>query len=684
MQLRNSMLAAGVLMTPMFLQAALAHNGSEVVASAADNTSVYASGFFEQYSPRTAFDLVSRVPGFVIDLGSDRRGFDDTGGNVLIDGARAQSKAGGLQEALERIPAKRVARVELITNPTMAAASGKTVIVNVVLRAAESAGTWQLSLARARDASVSPWLNASYAMPFGDWQMSMTGEIGAWRDPSVGSRVRRDRSGTVTLFEDERRDSLYENAALSLEAKRPSARGELTLNARLAGDTYDNLRRGFASAAPDAPAGRTRTGEFLEDTRDAEIGVTYRRPLQTDWRLEALTLARWRKSEELSRNLIEAPAGAFFSGERSFATRESGEWIARSVITAPQWEGWRPEFGGELVYNRMDASLDLVTLASGGIATPLSLPSANVVVDEWRTEAFFKVSRTILRDWTIDAGLAFESSNIAVRGGARASEEIAFVKPSVAVAWKPSDKFSIRGALRREAGQLDFSAFAASAELGADRTFGGNPALRPDTSTRLSFDLDYRVGSDVAVSLEIFQEWRQDVSEPIVLPSGDFGEGNAGDARMWGASLRASRSLPFGLRADARASWQDATFRDNISGVERPVSGLVPLTYGIELRQDFSERGLAWGARLSKEGVPEDYFVAELQSFDRGYERSIYLETALPWGMKATLTVSEPSQRQFVLQRTFFTPTRAGAPSGSEVRRWERGPDVTLAIEQRF
>jgi hypothetical protein len=258
------------------------------------------------------------------------------------------------------------------------------------------------------------------------------------------------------------------------------------------------------------------------------------------------------------------------------------------------------------------------------------------------------------------------------------------MKPSIAVAWKPTDKLSLRGTLRREAGQLDFNDFAASAELGADRTFGGNPELRPDTSTRMSLDIDYRPGSDLAINLELFHDWKQDVSEPIVLPSGDFGVGNAGDARVWGASLRASRSLPFSLRADMSASWQDAAFRDNITGVTRPTSGLTPFTFEVRLRQDFPEHGLAWGAHLLKEGVVDDFFVAELQSIDFGYERSIYLEKMLPWEVKATLSVSEPSPRQFALQRTFFAPTRAGLPVGSEVRRWERGPDISLAIERRF
>lgn len=677
---------AAVLPAPAIEDGAAAPGTTEIAEPSVADTVIYPGEFFDRYSPRTVLDIVARVPGFAIDFGNDRRGFDDTGGNVLVNAARVQSKSGGLREALERIPARSVERIELITNPTMAAASGKTVIANVVLRVAEPAGTWKISTQRARDASVSPWLDASYTAPVGDWQVSVTGEVGAWRDPNAGSRVRRDAGGAATLFEEERRGSVYEKAVLSVEAKRTSADRELVFNARYADDTYDLdvLRRGFASAAFDMPASQIRTVAFVEDGRDAELGVTYRRPLWDDWRLEALTLMRSAEVGELSSSLIEAPANVFSSGARSLARRESGEWISRAVVTAPERAGWRPEFGGELVYNRMDAALDLVTLTAAGIATPVSLPSADVIVDEWRVETFINASRTVLRDWTIDAGVSFELSNIAVRGGAQASQKLAFMKPSIAVAWKPTDKLSLRGTLRREAGQLDFNDFAASAELGADRTFGGNPELRPDTSTRMSLDIDYRPGSDLAINLELFHDWKQDVSEPIVLPSGDFGVGNAGDARVWGASLRASRSLPFSLRADMSASWQDAAFRDNITGVTRPTSGLTPFTFEVRLRQDFPEHGLAWGAHLLKEGVVDDFFVAELQSIDFGYERSIYLEKMLPWEVKATLSVSEPSPRQFALQRTFFAPTRAGLPVGSEVRRWERGPDISLAIERRF
>src|SRR5690348_6379601 len=59
-------------------------------------TKTYDATFFSQYAPRTAYDIVQRVPGFQLDLGAtqtnqgtvDVRGFAGTAGNVVINGAR--------------------------------------------------------------------------------------------------------------------------------------------------------------------------------------------------------------------------------------------------------------------------------------------------------------------------------------------------------------------------------------------------------------------------------------------------------------------------------------------------------------------------------------------------------------------------------------------------------------------
>ena len=111
-------------------------------AVSASRTTVYQSSFFAQYAPRTALDIVQRVPGFSLDLGAtqtqqgsvDVRGFAGTAGNVVINGARPSTKAETLDVTLSRIPAQQVIRVELGPGDLYGSDyAGKSQVLNVVL-----------------------------------------------------------------------------------------------------------------------------------------------------------------------------------------------------------------------------------------------------------------------------------------------------------------------------------------------------------------------------------------------------------------------------------------------------------------------------------------------------------------------------------------------------------------------
>ncbi|MEQ1782238.1 MAG: hypothetical protein ABMA14_12810 [Hyphomonadaceae bacterium] len=52
-------------------------------AKAAEGVQVFEAGYFKQFNPVTAADIVNRVPGFDIDDGEVLRGFGATAGNVL-------------------------------------------------------------------------------------------------------------------------------------------------------------------------------------------------------------------------------------------------------------------------------------------------------------------------------------------------------------------------------------------------------------------------------------------------------------------------------------------------------------------------------------------------------------------------------------------------------------------------
>ena len=86
---------------------------------------------------RSALDIARRVPGFALDLGNaDTRGFAGAAGNVVINGARPSSKAETLETTLARIPARRVARVEVGPGDLYGAEySTKSQVLNVILSA---------------------------------------------------------------------------------------------------------------------------------------------------------------------------------------------------------------------------------------------------------------------------------------------------------------------------------------------------------------------------------------------------------------------------------------------------------------------------------------------------------------------------------------------------------------------
>ena len=107
------------------------------VSAPAGGVTVYDASYFAGAQLSTALDLLQRVPGFTVDTGDGVRGFGGAAGNVLIDGQRATSKADSLNDALQRIPAASVARVEIIRGGAPGIdMQGRTVLANLVLKSA--------------------------------------------------------------------------------------------------------------------------------------------------------------------------------------------------------------------------------------------------------------------------------------------------------------------------------------------------------------------------------------------------------------------------------------------------------------------------------------------------------------------------------------------------------------------
>jgi len=69
---------------------------------------LYMPGQFAYFAPKTALDMLERVPDFTIRPGEDGMG------NVLVDGEPVDGAAGSVREHLAAIPADNVLRIEVI------------------------------------------------------------------------------------------------------------------------------------------------------------------------------------------------------------------------------------------------------------------------------------------------------------------------------------------------------------------------------------------------------------------------------------------------------------------------------------------------------------------------------------------------------------------------------------------
>ena len=117
----------------------------------------YSDEFFQQFNPQTALDMVKHIPGFNLDTGDNVRGFGAGAGNVLIDGNRPTSKRGGIQDALLRVPASQVLRIELIRgSASTGEAAGQSIVANVIRKEISTSVRWESKLEVASDGSINP------------------------------------------------------------------------------------------------------------------------------------------------------------------------------------------------------------------------------------------------------------------------------------------------------------------------------------------------------------------------------------------------------------------------------------------------------------------------------------------------------------------------------------------------
>jgi hypothetical protein len=411
---------------------------------------VYPADFYKPFQPQSALDMLERTPGFLLSEGTSVRGFGNAAGNVLIDGQRPTVKGGGITEVLRRIAASRVDRVVLLRGTDAAEAQGQTLVANLVLKAdVAGSGNASLTFSHTADGHIAPSARISHARRIAGWQtnVELSGEM--VRFPTDGTYLDRDALGSLYQTRQEHIAGKAPEYGLALSTSGPLAGGTLTLNLRLNKDGYSSDRRIdiYQGAADDTPDGR-RDIAYDEKGRSGELGLDWTRRLGSGWTAKLVGLGRIERY-----TTDEDYSEADYRGLSSRLQKPS-EFVARSTITREGNHPVRPEFGGEVAYNRLSSQLDYAEDTGGGLI-PVSLANAGTRVSEMRGEAFANLTVKLTGHLNLESGMAVEFSRIRVTGEAAQEQSLSYLKPSLAVVWSPSGSTQLRLGARRTVDQLD-------------------------------------------------------------------------------------------------------------------------------------------------------------------------------------------------------------------------------------
>ena len=142
------LLALGLLVVPPVTAApqeeAPAASGEAVRRS-------YVPADFAQYAPKTALDLLERVPGFAIRAEDSQRGLGEATGNVVVNGERISGKDNDVITAINGEPVFDLAHLRVVLGRHLAGDK-----VKVTLKRGDESLEVELTLAAGSDAPQPP------------------------------------------------------------------------------------------------------------------------------------------------------------------------------------------------------------------------------------------------------------------------------------------------------------------------------------------------------------------------------------------------------------------------------------------------------------------------------------------------------------------------------------------------
>ena len=659
----------------------LAVAGTSAPALAAqDPITPYPAAYFADAQPYSAFDMLTRLPGFTFDGGdSDVRGFSGATGNVLIDGQRPTSKQESLETILRRIPAKAVVRIELIRAGAPGIdMQGRTLIANVVrVRGTTTRGRLEAASAFHEDGVTTPRLAGELSRRRGDRLLDLSASVGRTVDDQKGQgpRIRTRPDGSLE------RDAVYreDKGARVAEAAAGYERQALGGKLRLDTAVKNEKTRADIQETERFPDLSVETVVEREDVTEAEVGGRFERALTARWALEAQALHHATRTRAGDRSVEGAETSATRVASRA------GETIARVLLRR---DGARAnlELGGEAAFNSLDSRS---ALEENGQA--VVLPAANVRIEERRAEAFATMTWRPRPTLTVEAGARVEASRLTQTGDSQLEKTFLYPKPRLLVTWARDANHQLRFELERRVGQLDFEDFVSSTSLTSNTITAGNPDLEPDKTWRLAATWERRFGKAGAIVLTVRHDQIADAVDrvPIVGPGYAFdAPGNIGDATRDEVELNASLPLDaliLGALLKADLTARRSRVADPATGARRGLSDEPSLEGALHFTQDIPAKRMRWGVDAVLAEEKKEYRFDEVRTDRVAARWSAFVETrpAPAWNLR--LEVDNLTRGTVDRRREQYAGLRGAAPlKRMETRSLDHGAFAGVTLQRSF
>ena len=585
-----------------------------------DSTVVYKAGFFAQYNPVTANDMLERIPGLNLSKGGSDGGGDrglGTGGNLLINGQRIAGKNNAARDQLARIPAYEVERIEIIRDTSGELnVRGASEVINIILNAAQSRSSTTVKLVNRlnHDDTFETGGSVGWSQQIGNFQALVTLELRPNYENRDNREVRLDPDGERlgTLFETNIRDQDKTTFSTNMSYSAGPHRMQMNLLAS-EGDYPRPIRRDFVDFTADGPINSVQEELIENEERNQEAGGDYEFSIGNGSRLSLLLLAN-REVRNFVRQRFEAdPATEPLSKDLFIGSRrERKEFIVQGNYNLPLTSNQSMRLGLERADTQLDSSL-LVGSASGSgppserygeLSPQPSVSNPGTQVEEIRYEGFLFHNWTLSERSSLESSVLYETSKISQTGVVNKVRDFQFWRPSLDYRYNIAENFQIRATVQREVSQLPFSLFAATTnEEDRDRdVLAGNPEIEPQTAWSYDIEVEYRLPNDAGVfsssiTYTDFDNYIGRINATIDPSEPLSANGNIGPAKRWGWSGRASLRLNYFNLPDAVVTAEldlsDSEITDPFLGTRQRFKGRGSAS--LEFRHDITDLGFSYG-----------------------------------------------------------------------------------------